>query len=546
MSALVTEKDIVAARAISAEEWEQLRRDSLAAGVGKVETLDAVLLPYQQKLLAACDKYGVTVVEKSRRTGATWGVAAYGALLSASAANQGGMDTIYIGYNLDMAREFVDCAAMWARAFNTALVDGGVSEFMFDDGRDEKGVAKSINAFRIRFASGFEIVALASRPRSLRGRQGFVVIDEAAFHDDLKGVMKAAMALRVWGGRVLVISTHNGEENHYNELVKEARSGTRGYGFVRFTLDDALQDGLYQRVCLRTGEQWSVEKEASWRAGIIREYGDDADEELFCIPAEGGGAWLSAALVEARARQGVPVLRLARPAEFTHWPAHLREADIADWCERELLPILKTLDPHLQHYMGADYGRISDLTVLWPLAITRTLRRVTPFVVEMRRIPFDQQRQAQKYILDRLPRYGASKHDATGLGMSLAEAAQQLYGALRAEAVKLSIEWYRENAQPLKTAFEDDMIEIPADADIASDLRLVQVKAGVPFVPALKSGQSKDRHGDAAVALMLAYAASRASPPTYAYDTIDTLLQSRRGEDVAAAEDMPQINRGLW
>ncbi len=544
MGALVAEKDILSARAITEAEWARLRRESIGAGVvsaGSIAaTLDAVLLSYQQRLLATTARYRVTVVEKSRRTGATWGVAADAVLTAASARDAGGMDALYIGYNLDMAREFIDCAAMWARAFDEAIVEGGVAEFLFDDGPD-----KSISAFRIRFASGFEIVALASRPRSLRGRQGFVIIDEAAFHDDLKELMKAALALLIWGGRVLVISTHNGEENYYNELVKEARSGKRGYGYVHFDFDDALKDGLYQRVCLRTGEDWSIEKEAAWRAGIIREYGDAADEELFCIPSEGGGAWLSAALIEARSRQAFPVRRLTRPADFTQWPAHLREADVDQWCEREILPLLKELDPALMHFLGADYGRVQDLTVLWPLAQSRTLRRITPFVVEMRRIPFDQQRQVQKYILARLPRYAASKHDATGLGFALAEAAQQEFGATRAEAVKLTVEWYRENAQPLKTAFEDDMIEIPADADIASDLRLVQTKAGVPFVPALKSGEKRDRHGDAAVALMLAYAATRALILAYAY-TSAASLGGGSPDERAQADDMRLPEKGLW
>ena len=44
---------------------------------------------------------------------------------------------------------------------------------------------KAINAFRIKFASGFEIMALSSAPRGLRGKQGVVIIDEAAFVDQL-------------------------------------------------------------------------------------------------------------------------------------------------------------------------------------------------------------------------------------------------------------------------------------------------------------------------------------------------------------------------
>ena len=212
----------------------------------------------------------------------------------------------------------------------------------------------------------------------------------------------------------------------------------------------------------------------------------------------------------------------------------------------QLLPLLKRCDPHLWHYLGADYGRVSDLNVLWPLAIGRTLKRLTPFVVEMRRIPFDSQRQVQDYILSRLPRYGASKHDATGLGFSMAEAAQQKFGALRAEAVMLNIPWYRENAEPLKSAFEDDMIEIPADSEIAADLRLVQVKAGVPFVPNLRVGEKKDRHGDSAVALMLAYAASRSTPAAYDYESAGRAAEDRRDEDALEDERRGLGARGLW
>jgi phage FluMu gp28-like protein len=545
MGALVTEKDIVAARAITEAEWKKLRVESLASGPGfdPDASLDKILLPYQQKLLQTVAAFDVTVIEKSRRTGATWGVAAYAALLSASQRSEGGMDSLYIGYNLDMAREFIDCCGMWALAFNDAITDAGIAEFMFDDGPDPE---KHIKAFRIRLASGFEIIALASKPRSLRGFQGFVIIDEAAFHDDLENLMAAALALLIWGGKILVISTHNGTDNYYNTLVKMARSGERGYGFARFDFDDALKDGLYQRVCKRTGKTWTLDAEAAWRAAIIKQYGAGADQELFCIPSEGTGSWLSAALIEARAKQGIPVKRLTVPAGFTFWKDHLRRQFIDDWCERELLPVLRALDPALTHFMGGDYGRISDLTVLWILAITRTLRRATPFVVEMRGVPFDCQKQVQDYIFERLPRFGAFKGDATGLGFALAEAAQQKLGELRAEAVMLNVPWYRENSEPVKTAFEDDMIEIPADAEICSDLRLVQIKGGVPFMPALKSGEKKDRHGDAAVALMLAWAATRALIMAYDYESVATLREGRRGEDDADAEDMNLPQEGLY
>ncbi len=529
--------DIRSPRAITEAEWQLLREDSLRQLPADFDPQnpEGVFLGYQKRLLNTTALHRVTICEKSRRTGATWGVGADAVLTAASATQARGMDVFYIGYNLEMAREFIDVCAMWAKAFAEAAAE--VDEVLFEDAANPD---KSIKAFRIRFASGHQIIALPSRPRSLRGMQGYVIIDEAAFHDDLAELMKAALALLIWGGRVLVISTHNGDQNAFNGLVKEAKGGAKGYGYVRFDFDEAVQDGLYRRVCLRTGEPWSIEAEAAWRAGIIREYGEAADEELFCIPREGDGAFLPAPLIEARARSGVPVLRIARPPEFTHWSAQQREADIHDWCVRELAPLLEKCDPRLSHFLGGDYGRISDLSVLWPLAISRTMKRITPFVVEMRRIPFDQQKQILKFICDRLPRFCGSKHDATGLGMSIAEFAVQTYGELRTEAVMLNIPWYRENTQPLKTAFEDDMIEIPMDAEIHSDLRAVAVKAGIPHIPALRNGQNRDRHGDAAVALFLAHAATRAIALEYDYTSAATLRENARADDDADDMQLPQ------
>jgi phage FluMu gp28-like protein len=197
-----------------------------------------------------------------------------------------------------MAREFIDVCGMWAKAFMPACTE--VSEFLFLD-QDEAGADKHIKAFRIAFASGYEIVALSSRPRSLRGRQGYVILDEFAFHEDPPGLLKAAMALLIWGGKILVISTHNGVDNPFNELINDIRAGKKGDGatVVRTTFDDALEDGLYERVCLVRGLEWSAEGEAKWRAGIRQFYGADAAEELDCVPAQGSGVYLTRALIEA-------------------------------------------------------------------------------------------------------------------------------------------------------------------------------------------------------------------------------------------------------
>lgn len=498
---------------VSADEWAALRKDAIAAP--PLAEGESVLLPYQRRLLDALDRHEVVVMEKSRRIGATWGVGAHAALLAGAAKSARGMDVFYIGYNLDMAREFVDVCGMWARAF--ALAAGAVGEFLFED-QDDGGESRSIQAFRIRFASGFEVVALASRPRSLRGRQGFVIVDEGAFHDKLKEMLKAAMAFLVWGGKVLVISTHDGDENDFNELVKDIRAGKQPYHLLRTDFDEAVREGLYQRVCLVRGLTWSPEGEAQWRAKIRAFYGEGAGEELDVIPRAGGTRYLPLALIEARASRDVPVLRLALPNSFLAQPEHARDAAILAWCEAELGGRLRALDPLLRTAFGQDFARKGDLSVIWPLQIRPDLTRHTPFTVEMRNVPFDAQRQVLFYILDRLPRLSAGALDATGNGSYLAEKTVLRYGAHRIEGINLSEGWYRDHMPRLKAAFEDGTIVIPTDAGTVEDFRQLTLVRGVARVPdkrTVEKGEEKDkaggqRHGDAAIAAALAvYAAHR-------------------------------------
>jgi len=244
-----------------------------------------LLLKYQVSSVAEL-KAGtaLVVIEKSRRIGLTWGLAAAAVLRAAAHGSAGGMNVWYMGYDQEMAREFVDACAMWVRAFKLAA-EAQDQELIEDD---EKG---AIGAFRIRFPSGFKIVALPSVARALRGKQGLVIIDEAAFHKSLAEVLKAALAFLMWGGQVVVVSTHDGIGNPFNELIDEVRAGRRR-GVVRtITFRDAIEQGLYDRIKLVTEiKGGALAPLEEWEADIRATYGDAAEEELDCIPKAGSGS----------------------------------------------------------------------------------------------------------------------------------------------------------------------------------------------------------------------------------------------------------------
>lgn len=212
----------------------------------------------------------VRIWRKSRRVGISWAIAGD---CSLDAAAEDGCNTTYIGYDRLMTTQFIQDAAAWAKAYNLVVSDIEETVFVDED--------KDILAFSLRFASGKTITALSSKPRNLRSRKGRVVLDEYAFHDDPEALLKAALALTVWGGRIDIISSVNGLCEHFEELCGVIAS-ERGYSVQTITFDDAIADGLYKRICLVNGEDWSQKKQDEWRAKIILEYGLGADEELFC------------------------------------------------------------------------------------------------------------------------------------------------------------------------------------------------------------------------------------------------------------------------
>ncbi len=159
--------------------------------------------------------------------------------------------------------------------------------------------------------------------------------------------------------------------------------------------------------------------------------------------------------------------------------------------------------------------------------------RRTPFVVELRNIPFRNQEQVLFYIADRLPRLTAGAMDARGNGQYLAETAAQRYGG-RIVQVMLSEAWYRENMPRYKAAFEDSTIEIPKDADILSDHRAIVVEHGVAKISDRRTGgEGKGRHGDSAMAAALAFFATRAEPGKIGY------IAARRARDSFEARGDP-------
>lgn len=321
----------------------------------------SLLLPYQIRWIE--DHSPVKVIEKSRRIGLSYGEAA-DAVLHAAAAEGG--NVYYISFDKEMTQGFVSDCAGWAKAFGAAASEIGEEVFP-----DPKNPDKSILKYTMNFASGKVIHAFSSNPRNLRSKgrpKDRLIIDEAAFVDDLAELLKAAMAMTMWGGEIHIISTHNGDENPFAGLCNDIRAGRYDYSLHRVTLDEALADGLYRRICQVSGQEWSAEKEAAWRDSLVKRYRPNEDEELFCVPSFGGGAYLSRVLVEA-CMVDAPVIRFEGSRAFNQAPEPDRRKVVDDWIWDELAPAFELLDRSRRHSCGMDFARKGDMSDIVPMEI---------------------------------------------------------------------------------------------------------------------------------------------------------------------------------
>ena len=431
----------------------------------------SILLGYQQRALQAASTYALLVIEKSRRIGLTWGLAFLAVLTAAKKRGAGGTNAWYMGFEKDMTKEFIDACAMWAKAMNFAIEELG--EVVIEDEKD-------IKAFVINFPSGFKISALPAVARAWRGKQGLVFIDEAAFISDLEEVLKAALALTMWGGRVIVVSTHNGTDNPFNKLIEEIQAEKRGGDVMKITLANAMADGLWERIKFL---QPATPAKDVWERDLRARYGENASEELDCIPKAGGGSWIKAEDISA----------------CEHPDAGRPELYQGGLC-----------------YIGRDIARRRDWAVIWVFELVGAVLWLRERYEEVGASFADQ--DAAFEAMTKKYRVVEATFDETGMGMPVVEAAvlkygQRVKGLMFTPTSKLSI------ATLLRERFEGGLIKIPPDPAVRVDLR--GIKRASNDNKAL--AETKEVHPDRFWAAALACLSAAGIKVDYAYTAVSTL-----------------------
>ncbi|HHA2757641.1 TPA: hypothetical protein ACOEQX_000858 [Stenotrophomonas maltophilia] len=509
-------------------DWDELPESVRAISANFDISKAGVLMAHQSEWIRMQEWLDIAVCEKGRRTGITFAQALADTITAASAKDAGGDNVWYMADTKEKGLEFIGYVAKFAPIIARGQASR-IEQHIFQDQQPD-GTSRQIQAFRVRFASGFRITALSSRPENIHGLQGVVDLDEAALHKDVAKVLESATALLIWGGRIRVWSTHRGKKNPFNQLVQDVQAGRYGKkaGVIRISFDDAVSNGLYERVCAMRGKVATAEGKKEWYTAIRSAYGPRKAamrEELDVIPRDGDGSaipsvWIDRAMPEVR-----PVLRLVFDDDFPKRSEKEREIWCSVWIATTLLPVLRAAVAGFtgRWAIGMDFARHRHFSVIKPAKVGQDLRRDVPFLIEMANAPTRQQEQILWALLDALkegfPGRWSFAGDATGPGQTLMEYTGDRYGRAELDTetgryiggpiheVTLSRPWYGEWMPKYIALFEDGFLSLPRDASLEDDHRAVEYVDGIPMVPRLERKDLQDpelvRHGDGAIAGVL-------------------------------------------
>ena len=509
-------------------DWDELPESVRSISANFDPSKAGVLMAHQSEWIRMQEGLDIAVCEKGRRTGITFAQALSDTITAASAKDAGGDNVWYMADTKEKGLEFIGYVAKFAPIIAQGQASR-IEQHIFQDQQPD-GTSRQIQAFRVRFASGFRITALSSRPENIHGLQGVVDLDEAALHKDVAKVLESATALLIWGGRIRVWSTHRGKKNPFNQLVQDVQAGRYGKkaGVIRISFDDAVSNGLYERVCAMRGKVATAEGKKEWYTAIRSAYGPRKAamrEELDVIPRDGDGSaipsvWIDRAMPEVR-----PVLRLVFDDDFPKRSEKEREIWCSVWIATTLLPVLRAAVAGFtgRWAIGMDFARHRHFSVIKPAKVGQDLRRDVPFLIEMANAPTRQQEQILWALLDALkegfPGRWSFAGDATGPGQTLMEYTGDRYGRAELDTetgryvggpiheVTLSRPWYGEWMPKYIALFEDGFLSLPRDASLEDDHRAVEYVDGIPMVPRLERKDLQDpelvRHGDGAIAGVL-------------------------------------------
>lgn len=373
-------------------------------------------LPYQIHYIN--DQSRFKIVEKSRRVGITYAQSYEDVEYSLT---KGRRKVWFSSRDDSAAAEYIDyCRFFLEQLFGTAAAYIGTE--IVDP-------VKGIQSRLIRLKNGSEIHAMTSAPGRFRSKGGKVILDEFAYHEHQEELYAAAQPAILRGDPIRIISTYNGMNNLYYRLVQKVKAGQLDWSLHRIPLAEAVGQGLLDNI---KGSRTTPEEQAAWLAEVRKNCvsSDIWLQEYCCTPVDSATAFITYELLAQNAHEEKKIIR-----------------DITE------IRAMKDI------YIGIDIARNVDLTAVWINEKTDA-GYITRRLITLKDMKFSDQK-AIIWPLLALPNVHRACIDRTGIGMQMAEEAQETFGTYKIEGVYFSRELKEQLAYKVLTYLQDRRFLIP-------------------------------------------------------------------------------------
>jgi len=118
------------------------------------------------------------------------------------------------------------------------------------NGKNEQGgsFTEEVKFGYIKFDNGSRIIAFSSNPYAMAVFGGDVGLDEFAKHPAAEKLWETAQGRITWGYDLGIWSAHDGTDTLFYQFAQEARAGKVGWSYYRVTMEDAVQEGLVEKI----------------------------------------------------------------------------------------------------------------------------------------------------------------------------------------------------------------------------------------------------------------------------------------------------------
>ncbi|MBO6740264.1 MAG: hypothetical protein JJ916_10425 [Phycisphaerales bacterium] len=453
-----------------------------------------VWLPYQ--LAWINDESEVAIWEKARRVGADYCESFR--CVRERINGERVLDYWYSSADESAAYEFAEYVRAWLQLYDK--VSEEVTTNGIDDGREWLKMTftlPKINGRRPR------ITVMTSNPKRFRSKGGDVTLSELAFHQDADEMWKAAAPTATWGGRIRILSTHNGHGTKFNALISQARKheDPELYGTPRPTdlkasvhrtdIYNAVSDGLVEQINRATGRELTRDEFIAEMRSLCSTQ-EIWEEEFECNPSKEGGSYFPHALLRPCVSD-----RAAKPTEDL-------DTFIAD------IKLRSAGCTKLS--AGSDIGRRKDRFVIWVWGRNGT-KRITLGVLVLHNKPFDVMEHAINTLMNTTfngKRITRISIDETGLGMQLAERMVKKHRS-RAEAVSMTNAVKEDMFTRLRAGVEEITVELPDDDDTCRDFGSIRKEVTVAGNIRYSAASNEHGHADRATAAALGLVADESA-----------------------------------